>query len=750
VADRDVTVRLRADIGQYQRQMATAAAGTEAFARSAGGSGKEVDKLSGRLRLFAEAGATAGTALLPLGASVIPALTSALSGLGAAAGAIGVTVLAFQGIGDGLKALDAYQLAPTTANFQKLQVEMEKLGPSGAQFVRFIDDLEPKLHDLQDTARAGLFPGLEDGITELLTRFPQVKRTVADVSEGMGQLAKEAGQSLAGPKFTAFFDYIEHSARPTLEAFAHATGNVAEGVANLIVAFAPMSGGFTAGLEKASAAFANWSEGLDQNQSFQNFLAYIKQNGPAAVDFLDAMVHALAGVAQAAAPFGAVVLPLLTDVAKVFGALASSPIGPGLYAAAAGMIALNRASRLLSPGISSLSTAFLDLRTSPNLAATAIQRFSGAAKVAAGAGGMALFIDSLHQTNKTLGALEGAAGGALAGFSVGGPWGAAIGGAIGLVIDLGRSHEQASQDVAALTATFDQQTGAITENTRVKVASQLQSKGLLDDAQQLGISTSLVTDAVMGNAQAQAMLNTALSGYQVDHTITSADDLKRSYSDQEIAATLANRAATNLRDNIPGMAGTFGTAASNAKQLGDAVSGTASSLNQGASAAESLANALDHLNNKLERRSAARDYQAAIDDFTKGLKENGKTLDINTEKGRANQAALDNIAATASRLVSTLHGTAKVAALTQARHDFVDAASKILGSRDAAQQLANKLGLLNKTTRNPTITADDRRAQGAIQDTTAGLTKVDRTTANPKIPPTLATRSRYSAASLGT
>ena len=46
----------------------------------------------------------------------------------------------------------------------------------------------------------------------------------------------------------------------------------------------------------------------------------------------------------------------------------------------------------------------------------------------------------------------------------------------------------------------------------------------------------------------------------------------------------------------------------------------------------------------LSAREAARGFQEAIDGVAESIKTNGKTLDINTEKGRANQAVLDKIA----------------------------------------------------------------------------------------------------------
>jgi len=55
-----------------------------------------------------------------------------------------------------------------------------------------------------------------------------------------------------------------------------------------------------------------------------------------------------------------------------------------------------------------------------------------------------------------------------------------------------------------------------------------------------------------------------------------------------------------------------------------------------------------------DERGALRDYEAAIDDISASIKENGKTLDVTTEKGRANQAAYDGLAASGQAYVEAL------------------------------------------------------------------------------------------------
>lgn len=326
--------------------------------RNASSAGQGINQFTGRLRALSEAALILGPTIAPLGAATIPLLTGALVGLGAAAGGIGAAVLAFSGLGDGLKALDAYRLEPTADNLQKLRLEAEKLGPAGMEFARYWSNLEPELRSIQSVAREGIFPGVEDGIDALLTRGPQVSRIISELAQGMGDIARNSGEGLASGEWDNFFDYVESDARPTLDAFASSIGNVSLGVANMLVAFAPLTRDFTGGLETMTAAFAEWSTTLDTNESFQDFVGFVRESGPQAVAFLGAMAQAITGLLTAAAPLGQVVLPALTAMAGAFAAIAASPIGPPLYTAIAAIVAFDRAATIAQKSSTKLSSSW--------------------------------------------------------------------------------------------------------------------------------------------------------------------------------------------------------------------------------------------------------------------------------------------------------------------------------------------------------------------------------------------------------
>lgn len=319
--------------------------------------GQEIDRYSGRLRLLTDALVTLGPVGVPIAAVTVPAVVALAGGLASAAGAVGVAVVAFSGLGDALDALNEYQLAPTAANLEKMQAEMTKLGPAGAGFVHFIDDLEPQLRSLQELTRVGLFPGVEKGITSLLTMLPQVQQIIFSLANELGHLTAEAGAGLAGQGFSAFFDYLATDAAPTLAAFGHTIGNVAMGLGSLIAAFAPLSRDFSSGMEAMSASFARWAAGLAETDGFQSFVAYVRESGPQVLEMLGAIATAFIDIAVAAAPVAAAVVPALTALAEVLSIIAESPIGPAIFTATAALLALNRATLLASAGFNKLKVS---------------------------------------------------------------------------------------------------------------------------------------------------------------------------------------------------------------------------------------------------------------------------------------------------------------------------------------------------------------------------------------------------------
>ena len=101
----------------------------------------------------------------------------------------------------------------------------------------------------------------------------------------------------------------------------------------------------------------------------------------------------------------------------------------------------------------------------------------------------------------------------------------------------------------------------------------------------------------------------------------------------------------------------------------------------------------------LSEREAMRGLEESFDAAREAVEKNGKTLDITTEKGRANQQALDNIADASFRAMEAQRengaSTADLAdTLEQGREAFINNAVAMGMNEEAAGKLADKIGLI--------------------------------------------------------
>ncbi len=316
----DVMIRIRADAGPFVREMAKARAAVR-------GISDDIDTSNDRTAWMVQGFLALAPALAPLGAAVVPVIAGLSAGMVVGAAAAGTMALAFNGVGDALSALNKAQLEPTAENIQALHEAMQKIGPDGAEFVRTLDDAAETFSVLGMDARAGMFPGMTEGIESILTLMPQFRQIVTEISQTIGDLSSDAGAGLAGPEFQEFFEYLRTDAGPILSDMGRTLGNFIDGFASMIVAFSPATDDFSNGLLDMSRSFERWAEGLDSSESFEEFLDYVAQSGPKALDLFGALVGALVELTKAAAPVGDAVLPVLTALFNGIALVADTPIG---------------------------------------------------------------------------------------------------------------------------------------------------------------------------------------------------------------------------------------------------------------------------------------------------------------------------------------------------------------------------------------------------------------------------------------
>lgn len=222
----------------------------------------------------------------------------------------------------GALAQQAAQQGVTSASATKLAEDMAKLSPAGQAFVHFVhDNLQPVLKDLQATASEGLLPGVEQGLKNAMPIFPQVKGLVGDLSLEFGSLASRAGAALNDPFWTNWMLWIRGEAVPFTEIFGKTLGNLATAGAALLQDFAPVWDQMGQGLLHWSQNFSNAAQNLRGNPAFQDFMEYVKINGPLVVHFIGDFFEALAHVGAALGPLGHITLEVVDDLLQFINAI---------------------------------------------------------------------------------------------------------------------------------------------------------------------------------------------------------------------------------------------------------------------------------------------------------------------------------------------------------------------------------------------------------------------------------------------
>jgi hypothetical protein len=257
-----------------------------------------------------------GTALIPIGAvgvGAVAALGSAFTVAGIGAGLFGVTaVAAFRPVGDALKKLKTFQdqLNVATSDDQKIKIL--------AKMNALIQSMTPAQRALYGEVRAfrdewqalvdHFTPLIFQTATEGLRGLTGIMKSLYPIIQGTGGaflfLERAATRALAGPFWQSFIKDVGANVGTIVREMGLAFGNFITGFAAIVSAFLPLTVDFTGGLLAMSLRFKTWSEGLKNNQNFQAFVQYIRDNTPKVLSLIGALTDAFVGLVKAGAPVG--------------------------------------------------------------------------------------------------------------------------------------------------------------------------------------------------------------------------------------------------------------------------------------------------------------------------------------------------------------------------------------------------------------------------------------------------------------
>ncbi|MGM1017336.1 MAG: phage tail tape measure protein [Actinomycetota bacterium] len=418
------------------------------------------------------------------------------------------------------------------------------------------------------------------------------------------------------------------------------------------------------------------------------------------------------------------------DIEELGGAMETALISTGSTA--------NDTLRTMAQALTGLVGMYNDL---PESAQATVMAVGGVTAAVALSGGTALLaVPKWLEMKATLEASQMSMG-RVASKAIGA--GFALGGLFAIVGTLAAEHQQAQMKAKAYADTLEAGTRKITEATRELAQEGLAAKDSLlgiefstsayEDAERLGVSMGTVTDAAIGNADALAEVNAAIektiAGYQSTDkesrtAYTAALSLKRAMEDEadaiaragEMAALKAQEdrdaadAAQGHEDAVRGLEGGAGDATAGIDKLSDAIRGFAST--------------------ELDARAATRELESAYDDLQASIDANGNSLKIGTEEGRANQAAIDDLAtavlnASAATLDQTGSQEAANDVLQKGRDRLIDMLKQFGITGEKAEAYADKLGLIPENVKTAVELTGDEAAALKLRNLQERLDAID-------------------------
>lgn len=515
--------------------------------------------------------------------------------------------------------------------------------------------------------------------------------------------------------------------------------------------------------KEGSDGIAEWTEAVSESGYAQEMAAKKTDNLKGDIEQLggsfDTMLLTLGEGANG--PMRTVVQSL-EGMIDAFNAL-PAPVQQSIVlaaAAAGGMTALHKALSPLNNSTSRLGQTvgqLIDPFQRISNAAPAFQSaitmigasFSGPQKQ------MQTFGTTVTRTQGVMAGLKSAGSGVMS--LLGGPWGIAISVAGGLLAGFAGDLQEAKARTEEFRTAIES-TGDATDVMMQRIADGDDGTwgfmdklttgiGSLKDAlDEADVSWSTFVDAANGSKKATDEFYEAVNRKGVSPVLASmlgdslreykksADDAKQSQKmlteESKKLATASGETASGL-DDVAGAAGDAAGAAGEAADSSDILADSFGATSDAASEqGAAIAEVVDALNTYVGFALNASDADISLHDSfakaTEAIQQNGATLDLNTEQGRANQSALNDVAEAALKAAEAHakngEGMETLGPmLDDARNKFIGYAQSMGLSADEAEQLADKYGLNRDELQKLIDTANGTPEGKNIDVTTTGV-----------------------------
>lgn len=200
----------------------------------------------------------------------------------------------------------------------ELRDAMNKLGPAGQKFARYIFSLRKGFYAIRDAAQQAMLPGVQAAMETVINKYgPRFENFVSRMGKAVGDSFRMTGRAMVSPVFEDFFKMINRLGPKFTRNFSKTTLNWMGVFARLMTIAAPWAEKLSDALLRVSdnaLKFVKSKKGTDQ---FVKFLRFTEKIGPVVWDFLKNIVKAAINLGHAMMPLGMLVLRAFDGLMKL-------------------------------------------------------------------------------------------------------------------------------------------------------------------------------------------------------------------------------------------------------------------------------------------------------------------------------------------------------------------------------------------------------------------------------------------------
>jgi hypothetical protein len=455
VTQRTVTVRLRAVVSAYLREMKASEQGTKKLKH-------EIQQLEAAGWRLTKSGLISSLAGIPGLLSPAAAALTTTSSLAIGAGAsLGTLLMAVNGTGAGLKAV-------ADGDAKKLNEALAGLTDEGKAFIQEYRQIKGLLDEAGRRTQDPFFHALRGDMAmiaehyapTLLVHLPRLSRELGLMGHGLAQWAVQ-------PDVVGKFNRQIALTADLTKDWLRAWRALLAGVLDLADGGEKMTRRFVGGIADSAERFEKWVNRVKSSgeltRVLENSAKVMRELGELTTDLGSLLWQTMGNPALANA--AGTLLDVMGLTLQVVRALltAFEALPPGMQSFVATALVIGGAVLIVTGRIVALRAALLSVRLTAAQTGTALKGVSG---------------------------------------MLAGPWGLAITAGIAMIGAFAAGQHEAKAEADQLRDTLDKQTGALTRMTRQQVAQMLADKGVIDMAKTKGHDLEALTNAVLAGDKA--------------------------------------------------------------------------------------------------------------------------------------------------------------------------------------------------------------------------------------------------------